>query len=288
MVHATWDGWFVRSEVEGSDPEGLSVWYLGCNGFVVRSAETTIYIDPYFGDGNPPTLVRMIPVPMDPGDATACDAVFVTHEHIDHMHPPSYGPLVNDLDAPLYAPPASYTDLDYDGDLRVPGENKNEVGVGDAIEVGDLTVHVRASNDPDAVEPVSYVIEHEAGTLFHGGDSKPAAAFEAIGAEFDIDAGVLAFGSRGEIPYPDEDRVERVSWYMDENQAIEAANDLELPRLLPSHWDMWNGVGADRKALFEHARSHRYPEVVDPIVIGDRVDVGRSGIVRPSALREDT
>ncbi|MFB6149185.1 MAG: MBL fold metallo-hydrolase, partial [Halobacteriales archaeon] len=35
MVHATWGDWFVREEVEGTQPQGMAVWYLGCNGFVV-------------------------------------------------------------------------------------------------------------------------------------------------------------------------------------------------------------------------------------------------------------
>ena len=286
MVHSTWDDWFVRDEIEASEPDGASVWYLGCNSFVVRTGVATVYVDPYFGDGDPPGLVRTIPVPMDPGDATTCDAVLATHEHIDHLHPPSYGPLVEQLGADLYAPSACFgPDRDYEGDLRAPGDRRNEVAVGDIFDVGDLTVHVRTANDPDAVEPVSYVVEHESGTFFHAGDSKPADAFAEVGSEFDLDLGVLAFGSVGNIYYPDDEEVRRTRWYMDENQVIEAANALRLDRLLPSHWDMWKGVGADTKALAEHAASHRYPRVIERITIGDRVDFGAPGIVPPRALR---
>jgi len=287
MVHSNWGEWYVRNDIEGTDVGGASAWYLGCNGFVLRSEETTIYIDPYFGDGLPPMAFRMIPVPMDPADATMCDAVLVTHEHLDHLHPPSYGPLVNDLGAELYAPSASFTDArQHDGDLLVSEDQYTVVATDDTLEIGDFTVHVTGANDPDAVEPVSYTIEHDAGTFFHAGDSRPADAFENISAEFDIDLGVLAFGTAGNINDVMEGRIERLSWYMDENQVIEAANALELNRLLPTHYDMWRGVGGDPKVLHEHAASHEYPHIVEPVKIGDRVAFDEPGIAQSAALRE--
>ncbi|GGK67194.1 MBL fold metallo-hydrolase [Haloarcula sebkhae] len=285
MVQSTWDNWFVRDEIEATDPgDGVVIWYLGCNGFVLRSQSTTLYIDPYFGTGDPPNLIRMIPVPMDPADATQCDATLVTHEHIDHMHPPSYGPLVEDLGADLYAPSASYESPDYDGEMRVPDEQRNEIAVGDEFAVGDFTVHVTGTNDPDAIEPVGYVIEHDAGTFFHAGDSRPAEAFSDVGERFDIDVGALAFGTVGSIYEPESDSGVRTKWYMDENEVIEAANQLQLSRLLPSHHDMWQGEAGDPKVLHEHAVSFDYPRVIEPLYIGCSVRLGEPGIRRLNAL----
>lgn len=288
MVHSTWGDWFVRDEIEATDPgDGVVVWYLGCNGFVLRSATTTLYVDPYFGEGDPPTLVRMIPVPMDPADATLCDAVLVTHEHIDHMHPPSFEPLVADRGADVYAPSASYAEPDYDGEIPVDGDQRNEVAAGDAFEVGDFTVHVAGANDPDAIEPVSYVVEHETGTFFHAGDSRPAEAFADVGERHDVDVGALAFGTVGSIYEAEPDRGVRTKWYMDENEVIEAANQLQLTRLLPSHHDMWQGEGGDPKVLHDHAVSHEYPRIVEPPYVGCSVRLGEPGIRRLDALDGD-
>ncbi len=280
MIHSTWDDWLVRSEIEAADPDGLSIWYLGCNAFVARSPETTLYIDPYFGDGDPPNIVRMIPVPMDPADATMCDAVLVTHEHIDHMHPPSYEPLVTDLDADLHAPSASYDEPDYSDDLVAPEENRHIVKEGETFKIGDIVVHALPANDPDAIEPVSYLLEHESGTFFHAGDSRPSAKFEEIAQTYDVDVGAFAFGTVGNIYYPEDDECRRTRWYMDENQIIEAANQLQVDRLIPSHYDMWRGVGADPKVLHEHAHSYEFPRVVDVVKIGDRIDVDQLGVVQ--------
>ena len=288
MVHSTWGDWFVRDEVEAVEPDGLSVWYLGCNGYVLRTPETTVYLDPYFGDGDPPRTTRMIPVPMNPADATQCDAVCVTHEHIDHMHPPSYGPLVEDCGADIYAPEASYDEADYDGEMRVSDDRKNVVEPGQDIEVGDLTIHVRGSNDPDAIEPVTYVVEHDSGTFFAAGDSRPAEAFADIADEFDIDLGVLAYGTVGNIYHDEDDPTATypTDWYNDGDQVIEAASALELDRLAPVHWDMWKGVGAGPKTIAEHAASYAFPRVIETINIGDRLDVDRPGVVGFRDLRE--
>lgn len=285
MVHSTWGEWFVRDEIEASEPE-YSVWYLGCNGYVVRTAEATVYIDPYFGDGSPPRTIRMIPVPIDPEAATLCDAVLVTHEHIDHMHPPSYGPLVAG-GADLYAPNASYDSPDYEGALRVTEERAHTVKIGDEISIGDLTVHVRGANDPDAIEPVTYVIEHDSEsrgtteTLFIAGDSRPADAFSEIGDEFDIDLGMVAFGSVGNIVHTEDEPTAAypTDWYNDAAQVVEIANQLELDRLVPVHWDMWRGVGAAPTAMHDVAASRQHPRVVEIVRIGDRLNLGAAGVV---------
>ena len=64
----------------------------------------------------------------------------------------------------IYALGASYEVPDYD-DVRAPSEQRSVIQVGDVVEIGDLTIHVRSMSDPDAIEPVSYVVEHDNGKL---------------------------------------------------------------------------------------------------------------------------
>jgi len=275
MVNSDWGDWLVR-EIEDADPAGVALWYLGCNGFALADGDTTLFIDPYLGTGDPPRTVRMIPVPFDPEDIESADAVFATHEHTDHVHGPSQAPILEATGATFYAPEDSLAVADEEGwadEYELEADRFAETSAGDTLEIGAFTVTTTAANDPDATQPVGYVFDHPAGTFFHGGDTKPGEVLESIGAEYDIDLGALAFGAVGMLPNKQTREPKRTRWYSDENQIIEAAGQLELDRLVPTHWDMWKGLTADPTALHSHARSFEYPDRLAVVEIGDRIDL---------------
>ncbi|UVE49865.1 MBL fold metallo-hydrolase [Haloferax larsenii] len=277
MTVSDWSDWLPRA-VESADPETVAIWYLGCNGFVLKGSDgTTVFIDPYVGVGDPPRTVRMVPVPFDPEDVTEADAVLATHEHTDHVHGPSQAPILENTGATFVAPDDSlavaYDDEAWLDDYDLSEDQFEEVSEGDTIEIGEFTVHVEPAYDPDATHPVSYVFEHESGTFFHGGDTKPSDEFTDIGSRYDIDLGVLAFGTVGNIADKETGEPVRTKWYNDENQIVEAASDLDLDRLLPSHWDMWKGMTSDPKVLHHHAKSFAAPRSLELVEIGDRVDL---------------
>jgi L-ascorbate 6-phosphate lactonase len=271
-----WGDWLPR-EIADADPDGVDVWYLGCNGFVLKAdCGATVVVDPYCGTGDPPRTVRMIPVPFDPGefaDIVGPDAVLATHEHSDHVHGPTQGPLVAG-GAAYHAPDDSLAVVDDEGWTETHGAPEvafHEVAEGDSFAVGSLTVHVEPAHDPDATHPVSYVVQHEAGTFFHGGDARPSEAFERVGHRYDIDLGVLAFGSSGRLPDRETGEPVYKRWYSNPNEVAEAADQLGLDRLLPSHWDMWKGLTADPRSVRDHARSFAHPRSVEVVEIGDRI-----------------
>ena len=274
-VHSDWGDWLARA-IAAADPEGVACWYLGCNGIALASAGgTTVFIDPYLGTGDPPRTVRMIPVPFEPGDVQAADAVLATHEHTDHVHGPSQAPIVADTDASFYGPGAS-VDVVHEEEWvdrwGVAADDVEMIEEGDTFAVGDLEITVGPANDPDAEQPVSYVIEHDAGTFVHGGDARPG-AFGAIGEQFDVDVAVLAFGTVGMLPDKATGEPTETKWYNDENMLIEAAGELGVDRLVPTHWDMWRGLTADPTALHHHASSFEHPRELEIVEIGDRFDL---------------
>ena len=112
------------------------------------------------------------------------------------------------------------------------------------------------------VVPVADVVE---------GLARPgvAAVEDGAGDRYDLDLGVVAFGSAGMIPDRESREPTYTEWYADENAAAEAAAQLELDRLVPTHWDMWKGLTADPTALRPHVRSYDHPERLERLEIGD-------------------
>ncbi len=276
-IHSDWGDWLPR-DVEDATTDGIALWYLGCNGFVLKGSDgTTLFIDPYVGTGDPPRTVRMVPVPFDPEDVTEADAVLATHEHTDHVHGPSQAPILASTGATFYAPDDSLAvareDERWTDDWDVSDDQFAEVKEGDTFDVGEFTIHVEPAHDADATHPVSYVIEHGDITFFHGGDTKPGDELGTIGDSYDIDLGVLAFGSDGWIPDKETREPKYTKWYSDENEIADAANALQLDSLLPTHWDMWKGLTADPTALYDHTRSYDYPNSLEIVEIGDRVEL---------------
>jgi L-ascorbate 6-phosphate lactonase len=276
MVHSDWGDWLPRAVADAA-PDGVAIWYLGCNGFALTDGETTLFVDPYLGLGDPPRTVRMIPVPFDPTDVEAANAVLATHEHTDHVHGPSQAPILERTGATLHAPDDSLAvareDERWTDEWNVNDDQFDEVAEGDTFGIGDFTIHVEDAHDPDATHPVSYAIEHPAGTFFHGGDTKPSETFERIGEEYDVDLAALAFGSVGRIPDKQTHEPARTRWYSDENGVVEIAAALRTERLLPTHWDMWKGLTADPTALHHHVGSFEHPYALEIVEIGDRVDL---------------
>jgi L-ascorbate 6-phosphate lactonase len=272
-----WGDW-LPTAVADATVEGVSLWYLGCNGFVLKAGDgTTLFIDPYFGLGTPPRTVRMIPVPMEPADVTDADALLATHEHSDHVDGPSQAPILAGTGATMYGTDDSIERTVEEGwtDRWECTDGQFEtVSEGDHLEVGSLDVFVEAAHDPLATHPVSYVIRHEAGTFFHGGDTRhDPDILDDIGRRYDVDLGVIAFGSNGLITDKETGESRYRDWYCDGNEAVSVANALRMDRLVPTHWDMWKGLRADPRTLFDHARSMAYPRDVEVAVVGDRVEL---------------
>jgi L-ascorbate 6-phosphate lactonase len=272
-VHSDWGAWLPRA-VADAEPT-FACWYLGFNGLVCAAGETVLFVDPYLGTGDPPRTVRMVPVPFDPVDVERADAVFVTHEHTDHVHAPSQAPLVAD-GARYLAPEATLAVVESEDWVErydLATDRIETVEPGDHVQVGDFDVAVHDAHDPDAEAPVTYVLRAADRTLVHPGDARPGAFADRVGDRYDVDVAVAAVGSTGMVPDKETREPTRTTWYNGPDEAVELASRLGADRLVPTHFDAWKGLTVDPTALHDHARSFQRPRRVEPVEIGDRFDV---------------
>lgn len=272
MTESDWGRWLI-DDIESTDVETITCWYLGCNGFAIKAPDDTIiYIDPYLGLGDPPRTIRMIPVPFDPDAPAMADGILITHEHTDHLHGPSQGPILAATDAPLYGHPDAVSlarERGWRDEYDLAGDQLQAIEAGASISIGDIDIDTFAGTDPDAEADLTYVLTVDDVTIVHPGDGRPADTLDTIGERYDVAATIAAVGSAGYVPDKETGIPERTVWYNDGNDALEVAERLQADRLIPTHWDMWKGLTADPTALIEARRGMAFPRRIDALEIGD-------------------
>src|SRR5258706_16352110 len=74
----------VRDILNAQLPPGtIALWWLGQAGFVLRSAGSIVYLDPFLSD----RPARLIPPLFAAESGPPADLVLCTHEHWDHLDP---------------------------------------------------------------------------------------------------------------------------------------------------------------------------------------------------------
>ena len=141
----------------------MKIRFLGQSGYILKSGNTEIIIDPYLSDsvnrvaGRPRTL----PVPINPQDIK-CDAVICTHNHLDHLDPDTVSEIS----------PNQYFITTNEGvaELKKLGkENAAVLNVGDSIKIGDF--ELTAVFAAHTVEAFGLIVKAENKTLYFSGDT---------------------------------------------------------------------------------------------------------------------
>ena len=141
----------------------MKIRFLGQSGYILKSGNSEIIIDPYLSDSvnrvaNRP---RTLPVPINPQDIK-CDAVICTHNHLDHLDPDTVSEI----------PHNQYFITTNEGvaELKKLGrENAAALNVGDSIKIGDF--QITAVFADHTVEAFGLIVKAENKTLYFSGDT---------------------------------------------------------------------------------------------------------------------
>jgi len=163
----------------------LSIWWLGQEGYVIKSPDLVIYIDPYLSTyaeritfGKPNEHVRMMHSPIRPEEVTNADLVICTHDHADHIDPDGIPIISRASEQTKFIVPecAQQTLLDLD----ISEEQIHTLRGNDSLTISGISItavpakHEKFDMDESKGFPyLSYVINIEGLNLLHAGDTIP-------------------------------------------------------------------------------------------------------------------
>lgn len=225
----------------------LSIWWLGQEGYVVKSPDLVIYIDPYLSTyaeritlGKPNEHVRMMQSPIRPEEVTNADLVICTHDHADHIDPEGI-PIISHVSKQtkfIVPECARKTLLDFD----ISEERIHSLKGDDALTISGITIvsvpakHERFDKDDFKGYPyLSYIIKIEGLNLLHAGDTIPYVGQIEKFRPYEID---LAF-----VPINGRDKFRNDLEFegnFDCAEAVEFADGVAAALTVPMHYNMFS------------------------------------------------
>ena len=189
----------------------MKIRFLGQSGYILKSGNSEIIIDPYLSDsvnrvaGRPRTL----PVPINPKDIR-CDAVICTHldpDTVSEIPPEQYFITTNEGKAEL---------------KRLGRKNAAALNVGDSIKIGDF--ELTAVFADHTVEAFGLIVKAENKTLYFSGDTLYNEKLFKI-SEYKPDITFICINGR--------------LGNMNVNEALITAKKIGAKINIPNHYDMF-------------------------------------------------
>lgn len=253
-------GQTLVAEIDAFDaPLGtIAYWWFGQHSFVVKFGGRTVYFDPYLT----PSPRRNTPPLLQPEDITNADLVLGTHDHTDHIdHPSLPALLAASPQATLVVPDLVREKLA--GDLGLDGDRLVGMDAGKTAEVAGLRIsavaaaHEFLDRDPATGRHpyLGYIVQGHGVTVYHAGDTCIYEGLRAALAPFSIDLAFLPINGRDAERY-----ARRCLGNMTYQEAADLAGDIQPRRVVPTHFDMFNG-NTENPELFRAYLNVKYPRL---------------------------
>jgi L-ascorbate metabolism protein UlaG (beta-lactamase superfamily) len=242
----------------------VALWWLGQSGFALRGNAATLVVDAFLAD-HPD---RRFPPPCRPDQVGGLDAVFVTHDHLDHLDEESLPALAEASRDARFVVPEPVVDRIVD--LGIDPERVTGAQPDRQLELDGVTVvPVPASHGDDVAEGYGFGLDRSNGLyrylgyvfdlggvrVYHAGDTIPYEGMEGRLHDLDVDVALLPINGR------DAEREEQgIVGNLNEEEAATLAAAIGADVLVPMHYDLfaWNPGSPER--LVELVR-RKHPEL---------------------------
>ncbi len=175
-----------RSIAEPVSSGQVKLWWIGQAGFVVKTADAVLVIDPYLSDSLAKKYaeaefkhLRMMPPPIEAKDLKDIDLVLASHRHSDHMDPETLPVLAENSPRCRFIVPRSAAA--YAAHLGVPSKSTVGLNAGEtfvykeevAVEAIPSAHEEIKTNDKGEHLYLGYLLKLDGINLYHSGDCVP-------------------------------------------------------------------------------------------------------------------
>ena len=241
-LKSEWYDWFLQAVEAYKVKRGsIVLWSLGGAGFILKSPESTIYIDPYCGGAlknGEQIIMRMIPLPFNASDVQQIDATVISHEDPDHLNEDFVFPIWKNTTGIFVGPPSVTTLLKSWG---IAEKRTVSLQAHQDVKINDIQIIAWPSNDPIPKTANTYFFKIGDVSVVHTGDSLWTEAFYQLGQKYNIDIALISLG----VNPPG------IKYYNTPGEVLQITSDLRAKVLIPMHWDLWS-FALDNPHLVEH------------------------------------
>lgn len=240
--------------IDGNAPSssGVRMWWLGQAGFLFRSEEGGVLIDPYLSDSLAEKYAgslfphnRLMDVPVAPADLRGITHVLLTHAHTDHLDSLTLSAVAKANPRAAFVVPrsAAATALK----RGVPPDRMITANAGENHRERELAIHaVPAAHETLKMDEagnhlfLGYVFTLGGVTFYHSGDTVPFDDQKELLRDLSVDVALLPINGR------DAHRSEHgVVGNLTVDEAWEIASGIGASFLVCHHWGMFDFNTAD-------------------------------------------
>ena len=200
----------------------MKVQFLGHSSFLLSfNGSGNVLIDPYFHhQTDDPAFKRVLASPVRKEDLRKVDLLLITQEGFDHFDKKAVEFFANRDNCLIVGHDSVLSELKSNDSLHRP------IGMNQKLRLKGFEIEAKEAHYPQSFYPLSYMIRHKDGSVFHAGDTSLLDTYNEIKA----DVALLPIGG---------------NLTMDLIDAVKAVKTIKPRYAVPMHYNTFDIIKAD-------------------------------------------